>query len=155
MAFFDDMNAALEAYPLTDVQLEIVDVTFPGSALNTGETGSFRVKVTNTGPLNLTGVTVRVSGQNGATVANNSVIAPFVPDFITQELPTIAAHGGSQLSVGSPLKFKAPAAAQASKTLVKATLEAWDANLDHILLAHSDPMRDGPKGTYAAQVVAQ
>ncbi len=155
MAYFDDMNAALEAYPLTDVQLEIVDVTFPGSALNTGETGTFRVQVTNTGPLNLTGVTVRVTGQNGATVANNSILSPFVSDFITQELPTIAAHGGSQLSVGSPLKFKAPAGAQASKTLVKATLEAWDANLDHILLSHSDPMRDGPKGTYAAQVVAQ
>ncbi|MBC7995966.1 MAG: hypothetical protein H7Z15_22285 [Rhizobacter sp.] len=155
MAYFDDMTAALAAYPLTDVQLEIVDVTFPGTALNTGETGSFRVKVTNTGPLNLTGVTVRVSGQNGATVANNSVIAPFVSDFITQELPTISAHGGSQLSVGSPLKFKAPTGAQASKTLVKATLEAWDANFDHILLGHSDPLRDGPKGTYAAQVVAQ
>lgn len=155
MAYFDDMQAALEAYPLTDVQLEIVDVTFPGSALNTGEVGTFRVKVTNTGPLNLTGVTVRVTGQNGAKVANNGAAAPFVSDFITQELPTIGGHGGSQLSVGSPLKFLAPNGAQASKTLVKATLEAWDANLDHILLSHSDPMSDGPKGTYAAAVVAQ
>lgn len=155
MAFFDDMTNELAAYPLTNVQLAIEDVTVPGNALNTGETGSFRVRVTNTGPLNMTGVTVRVLAQNGAKVAQNGAAAPFVSDFITQEFPTIAAHGGSQLSVGSPLKFLAPSGAQASKTLVKVTLEAWDANLDHILLGHSDPMRDGPKGTYAAEVLAQ
>ena len=100
-------------------------------------------------------MTVRVSGQNGAKVANNSILSPFEAHFVTQEFPTLSGHGGSQLSVGSPLKFEAPAGAQASKTLVKATLEAWNANLDHILLGHSDPMRDGPKGTYAAEVVAQ
>lgn len=152
MAFFDDMAVALETYPVTDVELSIVDVVTPGSALNTGEVSTFRVQVTNRGPLNLTGVTVRVAGQHGATVANNAV-SPFVSEFVTQELPPINGHGGSQLTVGGPLKFKAPAAAQASSTLVKATIEAWDANLDHMLIGHSDPL-DPPKGTYAAQVFA-
>lgn len=153
MAFFDDMTTALAAYPVTDVTLEIVDVVIPGSVLNVGEVATFRVQVTNTGPLNLTGVTLKVRGQNGATVANNGAAAPFVSEFITQELPTINGHGGSQLTVGSPLKFKAPSGAQASKILVKATLETWDANLDHILIGHSDPL-DPPKGTYAATVSA-
>jgi len=153
MAFFDDMTAALETYPVTDVDLEIVDVVTPGDVLNVSEVSTFRVQVTNRGPLNLTGVTVRIRGQNGATVANNSVIAPFVAEFVTQELPAIDAHGGSQLTVGSPLKFKAPSGAQASKTLVKATLEAWNANTDHIFNGHSDPL-DTPKGTYGAAVVA-
>lgn len=153
MAFFDDMTAALAAYPVTDVQLEIVDVITPGNVLNVGEQATFRVRVTNTGPLNLTGVTVRVRGQNGATVANNGAAARFVSEFVTQVMPTIFAHGGSQLTIGSPLKFKAPAGSQASKTLVKVTLEAWDADLDHILKAHSDPL-DPPQGTYAAAVVA-
>jgi hypothetical protein len=139
MAYFDDMRAALAAYPVTDVELEIVDVDTPGDALNVDEISTFRVQVTNRGPLNLTGVTVRVRGQNGATVANNGAAAPFVSEFITQELLPINSHH-SQLTVGSPLKFKAPGGAQASKTLVKATLEAWDANLDHILIGHSDPL---------------
>jgi hypothetical protein len=153
MAYFDDMRAALAAYPVTDVELEIVDVVTPtpGNVLNVNEIATFRVQVTNRGPLNLTGVTVRVRGQNGATVANNGAAAPFVSEFITQELLPINSHH-SQLTVGSPLKFKAPGGAQASKTLVKATLEAWDANLDHILIGHSDPL-DPPEGTYAAEVV--
>jgi hypothetical protein len=152
MTFFDDMTRALSEYPLTDVDIEIVEVALIGSALNVGEFGQFRVKVTNRGPLNLTGVTLHVYGLNGATVANNGVIAPFVSDFVTQELPTIAAHGGTQVSVGSPLKFRAPSAPQPARTLVRATLETWDANLDHILVGHSDPMPAGPRGSYAAEV---
>jgi hypothetical protein len=152
MAFFDDMTSALASYPEADVQLEIVDVTVPGDVLNVSEIANFRVKVTNTGPLNLSNVTLRIKGMNGATVANNGAAAPYVSEFVTQALPTIGGHGGSQLTVGSPLKFKAPAGAQVSKNLVKATLEAWDADLDHILLAHSDPL-DTVKTTYAAEVV--
>jgi hypothetical protein len=151
MAFFDDMNKAVEDYPLTDVDLEIVDVVTPGSAINTGEISTFRVKVTNRGPLTLTGVTLRISGQNGATVANNG-FAPFVADFVTQALLLIDAHGGSQLTVGGPLKFKAPNTPQASKNLVKATLEDWNPTLDHMLNAHSRAL-DTPKGNFAAPVI--
>jgi uncharacterized membrane protein len=153
MAFFDDMTAALATYPETDVDLQIVDVVTPGDVLNVGETATFRVQVTNRGPLNLTGVTLRIKGLNGATVANNGILSPFVSEFVTQELPPIDAHGGSQLTVGSPLKFKAPAGAQASKTLVRATLEAWNANTDHIFNGHSDPL-DSPRGVHAAEVVS-
>ncbi|HZF81777.1 MAG TPA: hypothetical protein VEZ89_18515 [Rubrivivax sp.] len=153
MAFFDDMTTALQAYPVTDVELDIIDVVTPGNVLNVNEVASFRVQVTNRGPLNLNNVTVRVKGQGGATVANNGVGSPFVTEFVTQVLPMINGHGGSQLTVGSPLKFKAPAGAQTSRTLVKATLEAWDADLNHILLSHSDPL-DTPSGLYAAAVVS-
>lgn len=153
MAFFDDMTAALEAYPETNVTIEIVDVVLTGSALNVNETATFRVKVTNTGPLNLTGVTVKVAGLNGATVKSGSALAQFGPEFVSGEFATVAAHGGSQLSPGSVFSLKAPASAQAVKTLVKASLEAWDANLDHILLAHSDPLAN-VKGSYSAAVVA-
>lgn len=144
------MNAALAAYPVTDVQLEIVDVIFPDNALNVNEVANFKVKVTNTGPLNLTGVTVRITGLHGATVKGNGAAEQFAQDRVSEVLPTIYGHGGSQLTPFN-LYFKAPAAAQISKNLVKVTLEAWDANLDHILLNHSNPL-DSPKGTYAAAV---
>lgn len=153
MAFFDDMNEALKVYPETSVKLEIIEVEFPGDALNTADTANFRVRVSNTGPLELTGVTLRISGHNGATVANNSAVSPFVAEFVTQELPTIGGHTGVQQTVGSPLKFRAPAGAQPSKNLVRATLEGWNATLNHILIGHSDPL-DTVKATYAAEVVA-
>ena len=47
MGFFDDFTNALETYPETGVQLEIVEVSFPDSVLNVEETATFRVKVTN------------------------------------------------------------------------------------------------------------
>jgi hypothetical protein len=152
MAFFNDMNDALQTYPETNVMLEIVDVTFPEDALNASEIANFRVQVRNTGPLELTGVTRRIKGLNSATVADNGAAAPFVDEFVTQELPTIGGHVGVEQTVGSPLKFKAPAGAQLSKNLIKVTLEAWDANLNHIPIGHSDPL-DTVKATYAVEVV--
>jgi hypothetical protein len=152
--FFEQMITAVEEYPETYVDLEIVDVYFSGDVLNVGEAAAFNVKVTNRGPLHLTDVTLRISGQNGATVRNGNSPAPFVSDFVTVELPTINAHGGSQ-EYSAPLPyFKAPAQSQASKTLVKVTLEDWNLNLDHALIGHSDPHTNAPKGTYAAEVVA-
>lgn len=92
-AYFDTMADELAAYPMTDVKLEIVDVITPGSVLNVGEEPSFYVRVTNTGPLRLTGVTVRVRGQNGATVKHGGALAQFASDFVSDELPPINAHG--------------------------------------------------------------
>lgn len=152
MSFFDEMTQAVADYPVDNVDIEIVNVVTPGNAVNVNEVSTFRVKVTNRGPLVLTGVTLRIRGQNGATVQNGGAASPFVDEFVTQALPTIDAHGGSQLSVGSNMQFKAPGRAQASKNLVKATLEDWNPLLDHILNGHSDPL-ETPKGNFAAAVV--
>ena len=166
MAFFDDMTAALETYPVTEVLLEIVDVVFPENVLNVGEEATFKVKVTNTGPLNLTGVTLRIKGQHGATLKNPGAILTnppvvtraaarlvslFVDELVSAALPQIFGHGGSQTS--ETFTLKAPDAPQASQILAKATLEAWDANLNHILIGHSDPLPDAPKGTFSTEVV--
>ena len=156
MAFsFDDMTAAVEAYPAASVDLEIIDVVVPGSVLNVSETASFRVKVTNRGPLEMTGVTLRIKGLNGATVKQNGAAAPFVPEFVTtaSQLATVAAHGGSQTTNGSPFSFKAPGTQQPANTLVQVTLEDHDFTLNHILNGHSDPLLSGPpKGTFDAAV---
>jgi hypothetical protein len=146
------MVTDVEAYPETNVQLEIVEVTFSGSGINEDEHGTFRVKVTNTGPLVLTDVTLRIKGQNGALVANNGAAAPFVSHFVTQALPTIGAHNDSQLTVGSPLKFQAPPEAAASQDLIQATLEDWNGSLDHIMNAHSDDQYGTAEATFAAEV---
>ena len=106
MGFFDDFTNALETYPETGVQLEIVAVSFPDSVLNVEETATFRVKVTNTGPLNLTDVSLRIKGLNGATVANNGAASPFVSEFVTQTIESIAAHGGSGLRQVSDLLLR-------------------------------------------------
>ncbi len=156
MAFFDDMNDALEIYPVDNVTIEIIDVTFTGNALNVNEEGTFRVRVNNNGPLELTDVTLKVSGQNGVKVRNNGGASPpFSSEFVSGpgQIPTIPGHDGSVLHTGGPWKFKAPAGAQDSRTLIKVTLEGWNANLNHILNSHSKELPVAPKGTFAAAVI--
>jgi len=150
VTFFDQMTIAVETYPVDFVDLEIVDVAVPGNVLNTGETGHFKVKITNRGPLHLNGVKVHVSGANGVQVKDANATAPFVADFVSQAVPRVDAHGGSQTTTGT-FSFKAPSAPQTSRTLVSATLDVWDATLDHILNAHSDPVAD-PRAIYEAAV---
>ena len=75
----------------------------------------------------------------------------FVDELVSAALPQIFGHGGSQTS--ETFTLKAPDAPQASQILAKATLEAWDANLNHILIGHSDPLPDAPKGTFSTEVV--
>jgi hypothetical protein len=158
MAFnFEDMISAVEGYPAASVELEIVDVVYPGDVINVNERPSFRVKVTNRGALEMTGVTLRIKGLNGATVKQNGAAAPFVPEFVTttSQLATVAGHGGSQTTNGSPFAFTAPGSPQSARDLVQVTLEDHNFTLNHILNGHSDPRPSGPpKGTYSAAVAA-
>ena len=156
MAFFDDMTTALETYPVDNVTIEIVDVVFAGSAINVGEEGTFKVRVNNNGPLEMTDVILKISSQNGARVRNNGGAAPpFASEFITSltQIPTITGHDGSVTSTGGGFKFKAPAGAQGAKVLIKATIEGWNANLNHILNSHSKELPDQPKGTFNSAVI--
>jgi hypothetical protein len=149
MGIFADMIRELQAYPETHVVLEIVDVSFTEDVLNQGEVGDFKVRVTNNGALDLTDVTLKVEGRNGATV-RDGLAADFEPEFISTELPTIGGHGGFQETTFA--SFLAPDSPQESKTLVKATLASWNANTNHIFNDHSDPV-DPPRGTFATEVV--
>lgn len=146
-----ELGTHLENYLNKQIELEFVQVHVPGDALNVGEIADFRVKVTNKGAIDLKGVTLRISALNGAKVANGGAAAPFVNDFVTQELETVAAHGGSQLTVGSPLKLKAPDAPQPVKNLMKAALDKWTSALTQALSDQGDM----PKAYYAAAVRAK
>ena len=153
MVTITDIDTAIRTYPETNMALEIIELDIPGTQLNTTDTATFRVRVTNTGPLVVTGVTLKVQGQNGATVANNGAAAPFVSEFVTQELPTIGAHGGTAITVGSPLKFKAPGRPQSARDLVKVTLQDWRTDFQHLFDAHTGPVA-AVEATYNDDVIA-
>jgi hypothetical protein len=153
MAFaFKDLVDAVETYPQSFVKIEIIEVDFPGDALNVGEIGTFTVKVTNTGALTLDNVTVKVKGVNDALVKDQSALAQFKTDFVTQEFDRIGGHGGYQTLPSSKLSFKAPKKAHSLTDLIEVSLQGWNASLDHILIDHSIAV-DSVKGTFAAKVV--
>ena len=159
MAFsFADLVDAVETYPQSFIQIEIIDVTFPDEALNVDEIGSFKVKVTNTGALNLDNVTLKVKGVNGALVNSggpipNGQVPTFFTDFITDEFDRITGHGGTQTLPGFfPFNFQAPHKSHSLEDLIEVTLDGWNGNDDHIYLAHSNG-DELVKATFAAKVV--
>ena len=152
MAYFDDFANAVDAYPATSVALTIVDrAAVPPAtvgAVNVNEVWSFQVRIANNGNLNMTGVSLHIEGQNGAQVST-AAAGPWSTGIIPAALPAVNAHS-TQDTVNYYLK--APAVAKPAGTaLVRAHISSWDANLDHIILGHSNHA-DPPAGTYADQV---
>lgn len=152
MAYFDDFKNAVSAYPSLSVTLSIVDlVVQPPStagAVNINEIWAFQVRIANNGHLNLTGVTMHLSGANGATVAL-AAAGPFTSILTTPAIASVNAH--STQDTGN-FYFKAPNIVKPAGTqLVEVHISAFDANLNYILITstgHSNP----PTGSYKAQV---
>jgi hypothetical protein len=157
-AFLNDFRNAIHDYPEQFVTLEIVDVEISGEFVNMLEVGKFMVRLTNNGLLNMTDVTLRVTGLAGALVKTGGA-ADF--DFrtsltIPMDSETIRGQGGVSLTNGSKLQFQAPTSTRPEgTTLFKATIETWNASLDRILNFHSHDEPDGPAGTYQNEVVGE
>jgi hypothetical protein len=152
MAYFDDFADAVANYPAQSVALSIVDrvVQPPGTAgaVNVNEVFAFQVRVANNGHLNLTGVTLHVEGQNGATVSQNAA-GPFTTSIGSPNIAAVNAHG----SQDTPnLFFKAPSGVRPAGTaLVRAHISGYDVNLNHILISHTGHA-DPPSSTFSTQV---
>lgn len=154
MAFLDDFQDAVTLYPTTSVTLTIpaeeirpVGPTTPG-AYNVNEVWSFKVRVRNNGNLNMTGVSIQVAGRNGAQVSPVAA-GDWRSSFAFGSL-SLPGHGGQQDTVN--LYFKAPNAARPVGTdLVKTNINAFDVDLNHILINHSNSSAT-PVGTLAGQV---
>jgi hypothetical protein len=159
VSIIDDFNTAVAQYPVDNVDLEFVEVDFDGDALNKSEVATFRVKVTNRGLLNLTGVKLEIKGQNGAKIGQDLNPTPtavlgtvFHDDITTDALDPIPANGGSVTTGGNPLKMKAPNTPLDPKTLMRATLKEWDVNLDSLLVDNTRAL-DDPKASFVHAVV--
>ena len=152
MGVIEDLDAQIATYPETYVVLDIVEVDFPDEVLNVNEVGTFRVQVTNNGPMNLTDVTVKVKGLNGVLVKTGLVQDPGFREDFEIGVPDILGDGGSQVTQGGVLHFKAPSEPLDSQPLFKVTLDTWNATFDRILNAHTHPL-DTVKATYEDEVV--
>jgi len=152
MAFLDDFQNAVSGYPAASVTLTIVDkAPVPPAtvaAINVNEVWSFQVRVRNNGNLNMTGVSLRIQGQNGATVSTTSA-GPFSSSINFGNL-SLNGHGGQQDTVN--LFFKAPSTIKPAGTqLVTAQIAGFDVNLNHILIDHTLGS-SSPTGIYTDQV---
>lgn len=137
MTIIDDLANSVEAYPTTEVALEIVALDFEGDNVNVNEEVRFRVKVTNNGALTMTDVRVKVVAENGAEVKNQGALSQFGPSAVdASSIDRINAHGGSE--EGGLFVLEAPGSTKpVGTTLATATLEEWNGLFDHLLDSHS------------------
>jgi uncharacterized repeat protein (TIGR01451 family) len=148
----DDIADALVGYPANYVTLEIVDLALDGDIVNTGEEGSFRVKVTNNGPLTMKDVRLKAVGKRGTEVKSGSAGQQFA-DFVlsSNTIETLAGHGGFDDNSAFFI-FEAPNGTRPEgTTLVEVTVEEWNALWDHTLNSHSRPSAS-PKVTFQSSV---
>jgi Aminotransferase class-V len=101
MSVIDDLTAAVETYPKSNVHIHIEDPQFPGEVLNVDEEGTFKVRVTNNGPLNLTDVSVKITGLNSVQVSGS--LAVQFSDEMEERLGDIDGDGGGVLVVRGDL----------------------------------------------------
>ena len=159
MGVLADLKNEIESYPRDFLDLDIVDVDpAVGTAINRNEEISFRVRVTNRGPLHVRGLSLVVTGLNGTLVKSNGALAQFGSSFTTSVgyLDDVTAHQGDGpvTSGGGPFVFKATSSSSDVRDLVRVQVGEWDTDLDHILLGHSDPDSQA-SATYSDVVAAR
>jgi hypothetical protein len=151
-SILEQIADAVVAYPSAEVELEIVDISLDGEEVNTGETGSFRVKVTNRGPLTMKDVRLKAVAKSGARVKSGGAAEQFRDSALSANaIETLAGHGGFDDS-SAIFIFEAPNGTKPEGTaLVEVTVEEWNALWDHTLNSHSRASTS-PKVTFASAV---
>lgn len=152
MTIFDDLNTAMNDYPETSIDLEIINVEFPGNALNVDDEGSFDLQVTNRGPLVLSDVLFKIVGKRGTLVRGISAAQTFASENLFGRSDDIPGHNSANPYLVHGL-FKVTRATTDVKDLFDVTVAEYNASLDHILIDHSDPS-ELPVATFSAEVVA-
>jgi hypothetical protein len=143
MGLLDDIADAVEAYPHEYLEIEIVEVDWPGNVIDAGEDVTFRFQVSNSGPLDVNEVTLLVEGLNDTEIKANGAAAQWVDTYTTTapyfgNVPAHSANGaGPVLSPGNKWHFRPTRSFSQVKDLVKVSVAGWETTLNHITSGHS------------------
>lgn len=152
MTILNDIAVGFNNYLQDEVVVSIVDVSLADGTtgvININEKWKFKVKVENTGHINMTDVSLRVAGSNGAMIST-SLNGSYYGGLTTG---SYTVNGGSSMT-SSYFYFEAPASQKPANTvLVVAHVADWTGNWDHMFNNHTpDGSYVAPTGSYAAQV---
>ncbi len=142
MSILVDLEEAIEAYPHEFLTLEIVEVDFPGNAINAGDDVQFRIQVANGGPLDLLELSLLVEGLNGTEVKSNGAAAQWTTSFTfsgISSLDKIPAHSANDpyVTTGNKLHFRPGSSSTSVKDLVRVSIAGWDTDFTHMQVSHS------------------
>lgn len=139
-----DLVEAVETYPQEHLTVEIYDVDPPGpeTGINEREDVTFKVHVHNSGPLEILGLTLLIEAAAGADGVKLHGGAAFNPSLVSTPIDVLPGHMADGDWVDPPdghFHFQAGPPSGGKVDLVRASVNAWDGSLRHILEAHSDP----------------
>jgi hypothetical protein len=139
-----DLVDAIETYPQTFLTVEIFDVDPPGTGtgINEAEDITCKVRVHNSGPLNVLSLRLLITSEAGADGVRFHDDTAFVPSLVSTPIDLVPAHmaDGDWVETPEHYHFKAGGVSGGKVDLVTASVDTWDADLDHPLKAHSDPV---------------
>lgn len=136
-----DLEEACETYAQTHLNVEIFGVNpVTGDAINALEEVIMQVRVSNGGPLHVTGLTVLVEGLNGTLVKKHGD-ASFTTSVTSSVFDTVLAHQASSFTEApEDYHFKVGGAAGGEKDLVRVSIKDHNLDLLHLLEGHTDPV---------------
>jgi hypothetical protein len=152
MTILNDIATALDRYLQDEVVVSVVDVALADGTegvINVNEKWKFKIKVENTGHINMTGVSLRAAGSNGTEISTSLNGSYF--GGVTAGSYTV--NGGSSVT-SSYFYFEAPSTIKPANTqLIEAHVADWTGNWDHMFSNHTpDGSLVAPTGRYLAQV---
>ncbi len=137
----EELEKAYEDYPHVYLELDLVDVSFPGSVINTDEVVSYRIQAINRGPLDMNEVGLRVTGLNGTEVKSNGAAAQWSNSIEISGawFGNVPGHNGNSpvVSGGSPFQFRPTVASATARDLVRIEVTGWDSDGSHLEIAHT------------------
>jgi hypothetical protein len=133
----EDLQKAYEDYPHVYLQLAIIDVTWPGDALNDEDDARFGIQATNSGPVNMVAVSLRVTGLNGTLVKSNGAAATWGPSFDLSGtyFGDVVGHGPPVVKTG--FHFKPTSPSTVVRDLVRVEVIGWEADDQHFHSGHT------------------
>jgi len=158
MGLLSEIAAAVETYPREYLEIEIFEVDWPGTVIDVNEDVTFRVRVSNSGPLDVDELEVLIEGLNGAQVKNANAHAQWTDSFVlTGVIPPVPAHsatdpGPVEMTSGD-LHFRATRPARNAKDLVRVSVAGWASDFGHIFGGHTRADAEA-KDAYSATVSA-
>jgi hypothetical protein len=140
-----DLVEAIETYPQTYLTIEIFEVNpeGPGTGVNAGEDVTFKVRVHNSGPLDVVDLTLLIESEDGATGVKYHDGNAFNPSMNSSPIGLVPGHMHDGEWVGTPedhYHFEAGGVSHGKVDLVRVSVDAWNTNMDHPCKAHSDPV---------------
>jgi hypothetical protein len=156
MTALDDVYNDIKNYPSSYVTIEIVDVDWPGPAINAGDEVKLRFQAANGGMLDMTDVQFLIEGLNGTQIKGNGAAATYVDSLTTSAgfFPDLPAHqAGTPLTwPTSPIFFKPSRAfPNVVHDLVRVSVANWSSSWDHVFDNHTEADPEA-EATYSSTV---